>query len=103
MRAVQKRTLARFVPDDLGVTQREFLVWAEAAGIDPQVYRLSSSAVSEVYVVERSSGGWAVFYSERGNRNSEMWHATESQALEDLKSRLDRDPTTRKARRRGNL
>jgi hypothetical protein len=53
-------------------------------------------AEGEVYVLERSAGGWAVFYSERGNRNDERWFPAEGQALEALKAWLLRDPTTRK-------
>ena len=81
------------------MTRDEFQAWAEQAGIDQGAYRLSSTAEGEVYVLERSSGGWAVFYSERGNRNSEKWHPAEAQALDDLKRRLERDPTTRRKAR----
>ena len=73
----------------------EFFEWAEEARIDPRSYRLSSSAEGEVYVLERSAGGWAVFYSERGNRNDERWFPAEGQALAALKARLQRDPSTR--------
>ncbi len=68
-----------------------FVSWAEASAIDPLRYRLSSSAEGEAYVLERSQGGWAVFYSERGNRNDERWHPDEAHALDDLKERLERD------------
>lgn len=77
------------------MTRLEFESWAEQAGIDPRTYSLSSSADDDAYVVERSSGGWAVFFSERGHRNDEEWFATEPQALADLKQRLERDPTVR--------
>jgi hypothetical protein len=79
-----------------GMTSGEFNAWAEAADIDPRAYRLSSSAEGEVYVMEPSSGGWAVFYSERDNRNDESWYPAEAQALDDLKGRLERDPATRR-------
>lgn len=80
------------------MTRTEFLQWAEGAGVDPRTYRLGSTAESDVYVLERSSGGWAVFYSERGNRNSEAWYPAEGQALDELQRRLDHDPTTRRQR-----
>ena len=80
------------------MTRDEFMAWAEVAGIDRWAYALSSTAVSDIYVLERSAGGWAVFYSERGNRNDERWYPAEAQALQDLKYRLERDGTARRRR-----
>ena len=65
-------------------------------GVDPRTYRLSSSAESDVLVLERSKGGWAVFYSERGNRNDERWFPDEAHACANLLERVRGDPTTRR-------
>ncbi|HEX6128463.1 MAG TPA: hypothetical protein VF071_05500 [Candidatus Limnocylindria bacterium] len=51
----------------------------------------------EAYCLERDGSAWVVFFQERGNRTSERTHGTREDALEDLWSRLERDPTARQA------
>jgi hypothetical protein len=46
---------------------------------------------NEAYCLVRELDGWHVYYSERGNRNSERVHAAESVACQDLLERLLRD------------
>jgi hypothetical protein len=77
------------------VNREELQKALDELGVDPRSYRLSSSAESDVYVLERSQGGWAVFYSERGERNDEVWVPDEAEACTIFFERLRRDPTTR--------
>lgn len=51
-------------------------------GVDPNRYSLTSSAADDLCVLERFNGGWASFYSERGQRFEERWFATETEACE---------------------
>lgn len=46
---------------------------------------------NEAYCLVHEADGWHVFYSERGNRNSERVHTAESAACQDLLERLLRD------------
>jgi hypothetical protein len=64
-------------------------------GIRPRSYSLQGGTPDDRYCLERSSGGWAVYYSERGLRNDEQWFATEDEACQDLLRRVLADPTTR--------
>src|SRR5438309_6933851 len=64
-------------------------------GIRARSYSLDGGSANDRYCIERSSGGWATFYSERGNRNDERWFSTEDEAGRDLLERLLADPTTR--------
>ena len=64
-------------------------------GIRARSYSLDSGSANDRYCIERSSGGWATFYSERGNRNNERWFSTEDQACRHLLETLLADPTTR--------
>ena len=68
----------------------------EDLGIDEYSYSLDGSGQNESYCLERSSGGWAVFYSERGNRNDEQWYPAEAQACRRLLEWVISDPTTRR-------
>jgi sugar/nucleoside kinase (ribokinase family) len=64
-------------------------------GIRARSYSLDGGSANDRYCIEQSSGGWATFYSERGNRNKERWFSTEDEASQDLLERLLADPTTR--------
>jgi hypothetical protein len=66
-------------------------------GFDLRAYSLRGGAPDECLVLNRLNGGWDVFYSERGQRNSQRWFKTEAEACEYLRARLIRDPTARKA------
>jgi hypothetical protein len=77
------------------VTRQELVDLLYAEGIDPNAYSLRGGMPDEKLCVERSKGGWAVYYSERGLRSGECWFPTEDEACEDFWHRLARDPTTR--------
>jgi len=64
-------------------------------GIRERSYSLDGGSPDERYVLERSNGGWTVFYSERGNRNEERWFASEAEACAELLGEILADPTTR--------
>jgi hypothetical protein len=64
-------------------------------GIRERSYSLEGGSPDERYVLERSRGGWSVFYSERGNRNDERWFATEDEACAEILRQILADPTTR--------
>lgn len=51
---------------------------------------------TEAYCLVHELDGWHVYYSERGNRNSERVHAAESAACQDLLERLLRDGTVQR-------
>jgi len=63
--------------------------------IKEQSYSLDGRNQADRYCIERSKGGWAVFFSERGTRNDETWYEDEGQACEDILRRILEDPTTR--------
>lgn len=67
----------------------------EARGIRARSYSLGSGDQNERYCLERSRGGWAVFYSERGERNDERWFEAEDAACDYLLQIIMEDPTTR--------
>ena len=67
----------------------------EKRGVRPSAFSLKSPVADEAYCLERASGGWSVYYSERGNRNDERWFRTEEEALAALSDLVLADPTTR--------
>jgi hypothetical protein len=71
--------------------------------IRPSSYSLEGGGPDEAYCLERSRGGWAIFYSERGNRNDEQWFATEDEACTALLEWILADPTTRVRNRPSHL
>ncbi|TMF19992.1 MAG: hypothetical protein E6I36_11280, partial [Chloroflexi bacterium] len=79
--------------------RQELADWLDSEGFDKRAYSLRGGARDECLVLERSRGGWAVFYSERGLRSGEKWFATESDACEHMQRLLVRDPTTRRTYR----
>jgi hypothetical protein len=64
-------------------------------GIRRRSYSLDGRFADDCYCIERTAGGWAVFYAERGNRNDEKWFHTEDAACAELLRRILDDPTTR--------
>lgn len=66
-----------------------------AAKIRAESYSLSGGQPSEAYCLERFGGGWATYYSERGQRTGEQFFATEDAACRHLLAQLLDDPTTR--------
>ena len=65
-----------------------------ARGIRERSYSLDGRDQNERYCLERSRGGWAVFYSERGERNDERWFEAEEGACDYLLQIIMEDPTT---------
>ena len=74
-----------------------------ARRIRQRSYSLEGGSPDDRYCIERSSGGWAVYFSERGNRNDEKWFATETEACEELLRRILADPSTRERERPARL
>lgn len=68
----------------------------DEAKVNPNSYSLDGGLPSESYVLSNDGYGvWAVYYSERGHRSSEIKFDSESAACEELKRRLLTDPSTR--------
>ena len=64
-------------------------------GIRSTAYSIDADE-PETDVVAIQTGGWAVYYSERGRRNDEAVFDTEDEACCELLLRLTNDPTTRR-------
>jgi hypothetical protein len=64
-----------------------------ARRIAPRAFSLEGGSPSERYCLERSAGGWAVYYSERGERTSERWFKTEDEACAYFLKWISQDPT----------
>ncbi|SEE90437.1 hypothetical protein [Jiangella alba] len=70
----------------------------DAEGVDPDSYWLDGGLPTEAYVLERRASGWAVYYSERGQRSGEMRFETEGEACDRLRAMVLRDSSTRRRR-----
>lgn len=68
----------------------------DAEDVDPTAYSLDGGMPFEAYVLERRSSEWAVYYSERGLRSSEVVFETEDDACAHLLDLVLRDSTTRR-------
>jgi hypothetical protein len=49
-------------------------------GVDDRAYRFGGPGIGECYVIEAEIETWVVYYSERGNRNSERHFDEENSA-----------------------
>ncbi len=58
-------------------------------------YSLDGTLQDESMCLEAVTGGWAVFYSERGLRSGERVFETEDEACQFLAGRLLADPSNR--------
>lgn len=68
----------------------------DEAKVNPHSYSLDGGLPSESYVISDDGYGvWAVYYSERGIRSSEIKFNSESGACEEMKRRLLADSSTR--------
>jgi hypothetical protein len=67
-----------------------------AKGIRARSYSLDGSDQNERYCLERVRGGWALFDSERGERNDERWFEAEDAACDYLLPIIMEDPATRR-------
>jgi hypothetical protein len=78
------------------VNRSELLQQLKEAKINPNTYSLEGGSPSETYVLsDEGYGKWAVYYSERGERNGEKIFRSESEACEELYRWIMKDPTTR--------
>jgi len=68
---------------------------AAREGIRDSAYSLDGGLPFERYVLSIVTGGWSVYYSERGERVGETFFDTEDEACSFLFDKLVRDPTTR--------
>jgi hypothetical protein len=66
----------------------------EAEGVRDDAYSLDGDR-DESMCLEPITGGWAVYYSERGLRSGERRFATEDEACQFLAARLLADPSNR--------
>ncbi len=53
-----------------------------ALGTPAHAYSLTGGFPNEAYCLDGSGGGWRVYYSERGNKNSLASFANESEACQ---------------------
>jgi len=68
----------------------------EREGVRSTAYSLSPDRLSDdVYCLAITSGGWSVWFVERGERRDEVFFETEDEACDELLLRLVSDPTTR--------
>jgi hypothetical protein len=68
---------------------------AAAEYVRSDAYSFDGGLPSERYVIAIVEGGWAVYYSERGERTGLRIFETEDDACSHLFDLLLRDPTTR--------
>lgn len=66
-----------------------------SAGVAPDSYWLEGGLPSERYCLEHRVDGWAVYYSERGQRTGETVFDSEQEACDKLFSMLIADASTR--------
>jgi len=69
----------------------------EKADVDAYFASLEGEIRDECFILERpESGGWCVYYSERGQRTGEHWFINEDEACHFIFSRLSKDPNAKK-------
>lgn len=78
------------------MNEKELRQRLHSTGIYCSSYALSGEIPFEQYAMENRGRKWFVFYSERGQRNSEQAFDNESDACDYLYSVLVKDPSTRK-------
>jgi hypothetical protein len=66
----------------------------DSFGVQPSTVSFGVVNLPERYTILYEDSQWHVFYSERGNRNSESIYDTEADACDDLLFRIAKDPTT---------
>jgi hypothetical protein len=83
----------------------ELLAALEREGVRPGAYAISGAGLEDLphsdlenrYTLAIASGGWAVYFLERGHQNDRMDFDTEDEACDELLIRITRDPNTRSA------
>ena len=79
------------------LTRQEFLEAAQRAGIGAVAFDLNGDG-DEKYVLRSASGGWEVYYSERGLERNLRTFGVEEHALQHLLTLLASDHSTRVSR-----
>ena len=78
------------------MNKAELLQRLQEAKINPHAYCLEGGSPGDSYVLsDEGYGKWAVYYSERGERNNEKIFRSESEAYDELHRRVMKDLTTR--------
>jgi hypothetical protein len=62
--------------------------------VTPLAYSLGGGLPNERYVLDQESDGWAVYYSERGQKSNKLVFETEDQACRYLLKVLTDDTST---------
>ncbi|THV42996.1 hypothetical protein [Glycomyces buryatensis] len=75
------------------MNKQELKAALESAGVDEDAYWLEGGRPNEAYTLERRDNGWAVYYSEKGNRNDEVVFDTEDEACCELLNWVLNDDT----------
>ena len=82
----------------VAVTRGELRHILEVAGFRSDMYSLTGGLPNEAHCLEDRGREWAVYYSERGQRNEERTFANESDACEFFLGRIRSDPTAKPRR-----
>jgi hypothetical protein len=77
------------------VTRTELLRLLEAERVRPAAYNLNGEVPDECLCLLPETGGWTVFYSERGGRTAPRRFETESEACDFMATRLLADTGNR--------
>lgn len=77
------------------MTVQELKVTLDRLGIRERAYDLDGSHRDEVYCLDQVSGGWVVYYRERGIRRDERLFSSEDEACRHILDLIAGDPTTR--------
>lgn len=70
----------------------------QAEGVPADAYDLDGGTPNEAHTLERRENGWAVYYSERGQRTSEKVFDTEDAACAELYRRIMGDASALRRR-----
>lgn len=81
------------------IDRRGFETRVRAEDVSPDAFSIGEDKDEMYCVLPGVSGGYMVYYSERGHRRDEKTYSDEASALEDLLTRVLSDPTTRVAYR----
>lgn len=75
--------------------QRDFLEWAESAGIDPRSFTLDGDRDETLCLRALPGGDYAVYYSERGQLSGLRQFVDRAAALQALREMLLADESSR--------
>lgn len=77
------------------MNKQQLQVALSEENIRDDAYDLNGGHMPEMYTLSERDGKWVVYYSERGLESGKREFATESEACQNLLSRIRNDPTTR--------